>query len=160
MLFLWTKTKLGRIWAEGDIFREMTSARLPDGFECVDVSLAGEQSVLNIQIALPEDADEARRPQLVSELGELFAALGLKAAVQWTRIKPGTVPERTRLVDSPFTWAGAAGVAAAAFQLGPTGTAWSMGAAAAGFLVSWLAVSGEGARLFRKFMSDIGHGGR
>ena len=61
MLFLWTTTKLGKIWLDGDSIRQIVSRRLPEGYYCQEVSFIGDQNLLNIYISLPEGGMKKKR---------------------------------------------------------------------------------------------------
>jgi len=64
MLFLWTTTKLGKIWLDGDSIRQIVSKRLPEGYYCQEISFIGDQNLLNIYITLPEGGNDEEKARL------------------------------------------------------------------------------------------------
>ena len=57
MLFLWTTTKLGKIWVDGDAIKLIISKRLPQELYVQEISFIGEKNLLNAYIAAPEDTN-------------------------------------------------------------------------------------------------------
>ena len=64
MLFLWTTTKLGKIWIDGDAVKQIIARRLPQELYVQEVSFIGEKALLNIYIAAPDDWRRLIEPRL------------------------------------------------------------------------------------------------
>lgn len=144
MLFLWTTTKHGRIWLDGDSFRRIIDERLPEGHKCQDLSFVGEQSLLNAYISLPEkDAPEVRSA-LSTKFEEFFRQMGISIKLNWTEPSGYEPPHSNELWKHPWFWAAVCGAVVGLSNLGLAGTAWVLIAAAIGFGVSWLALTEAG----------------
>ena len=72
MLFLWTTTKLGKIWIDGDAVKQIIARRLPQELYVQEVSFIGEKALLNIYIAAPDDWPAAERAALEAKFSGLF----------------------------------------------------------------------------------------
>jgi hypothetical protein len=155
MLFLWTITKRGKIWMDGDAFRQIVVKRLPEGYFCQEVSFVGDQNLLNVFITMPEPDDPQKRLDLMDKFEEFFRPTGITVHIHWTRKSSDEYGETDAIWKKPLFWALAAGGAVALANLGIEGAAWTAGATALGYIISWVALSEEGNRLFAKFISDI-----
>jgi hypothetical protein len=155
MLFLWTITKRGKIWLDGDAFRQIVATRLPAEFNCQEVSFVGDQSLLNIYITIPEQDDPQKRAAASDKIEEFFRPTGITVRIHWTRKLPDEYIKVPPIWKKPIAWAGLAGGVAAVANLGVRGVSWVIGAGLAGFAVSWLILSEEGGRLASKVAKDI-----
>lgn len=155
MLFLWTITKRGKIWLDGDAFRQIVAKRLPADFYCQEVSFVGDQNLLNIYITLPEKDDPQKRLALMDKFEEFFKPMGIAVHVHWTRKAPDEYAENLPLWKKPIFWAGVAGAAAGLANLGIRGLLWVLGATFSGYVLAWLALSEDGHKLISKLISDI-----
>ncbi len=155
MLFLWTITKRGKIWLDGDAFRQIVAKRLPPDFYCQEVSFVGDQNLLNIYITLPEQDDPQKRLALMDKFEDFFKPMGIAVHLHWTRRAPDESQGKQALWKKPLFWAGAAGGVAGLANLGMRGILWVAGSTCAGYLVSWLALSEDGNKLISKIVSDI-----
>lgn len=154
MFFLWTITKRGRIWLDGDAFRQLISKRLPPDFYCQEVSFVGDQNLLNINIALPEKDDPQKRLALIDKFEDFFKPMGISVHIHWTRRAPEDLQGGT-IWKKPLFWATAAGGVAGIANLGLRGLLWVAGATIVGYVVSWVALSEDGNRMIGKLISDI-----
>jgi hypothetical protein len=155
MLFLWTITKRGKIWIDGDAFRQIVSKRLPDGFSCQEISFVGDQNLLNIYITLPERDDPQKRLALMDKFEELFRPTGIAINIHWTRRAPEEYSVKLPIWKKPVFWAIVAGAITGIANLGLRGILWVAGATAAGYLISWLFLCEEGNKLIEKIVKDI-----
>ena len=46
MLFLWTTTKHGKIWLDGEEFKQIVSKRLPKSYYCQEIAFVGEKNLI------------------------------------------------------------------------------------------------------------------
>jgi hypothetical protein len=155
MLFLWTITKRGKIWIDGDAFRQIIASRLPADYHCQEVSFAGDQNLLNIYLTLPEQSDPQKRMALTDKFAELFRPSGILVHIHWTRKAPDEFSGAGAMWKKPLFWAASAGGAAGLANLGVRGIAWVSGAAVLGYVISWIILSEDGNKLIAKLMSDI-----
>jgi hypothetical protein len=155
MIFLWTTTKYGKIWLDGEAFRQTVIQRLPPDFYCQEVSFVGEQSLLNIYVTLPDNDEPQKRLALIDKLEEFFKPLGIAVHVHWVRRSPDEYDKAQPLWKKPVTWAAVFGGAAAVANLGLSGLAWVLGSGIASYIVAWLILSEEGNKLVAKFISDL-----
>ena len=155
MLFLWTITKLGKIWIDGDAFRQIVAGRLPAEFYCQEVSFVGDQNLLNIYITLPDQDDPQKRLALADKFEEFFTPTGIAVRVHWTRKAPDEYSCAQQMWNKPLFWAGAAGLAVALINLGMEGVAWVTGAALLGYVLSWIIFSEDGNKLVTKLIGDV-----
>jgi hypothetical protein len=155
MIFLWTITKNGKIWLDGDAFRQIISKRLPADFFCQEVSFVGDQNLLNIYVTLPDKDDPQKRLAIIDKFEEFFRPLGIAVHVHWTRQAPDELGNAAPLWKRPLFWAAAAGGAAGLLNLGLKGIAWLLGATVCGYIIAWLAVTEDGNKLISKLVSDI-----
>jgi hypothetical protein len=155
MLFLWTITKRGKIWLDGDAFRQIIAKRLPPDFYCQEVSFVGDQNLLNIYITLPEKDDPQKRLALIDKFEGFFRPLGIAVHLHWTRKSQEEYASGLPLWRKPLFWAAVAGGVASLANLGLKGIAWVAGSVCAGYLVSWLALSEDGNKLILKLVNDI-----
>ncbi len=155
MLFLWTTTKLGKIWLDGDAFRQIISKRLPEGFYCQEVSFVGEKNLLNIYITLPEGDNEEDKLRLEKRFTEIFSKLGMSVHINWINIAPQDNPKTNPVWTLPLFWAASAATLTALVHLGLKGILWSLLAAVIGYAISWILLTEDGkkqvALLFEQF---------
>lgn len=154
MLFLWTITKKGKIWLDGEAFREIVAKRLPPDFYCQEVSFVGDQNLLNIYITLPEKDDPQKRLALMDKFEEFFKPLGIAVHIHWTRTAPDE-HAGAPMWRKPLFWAAAAGGVAGLANLGLKGIVWVLGSTCIGYVVAWIALSEDGKKLISKLISDI-----
>lgn len=64
MLFLWTTTKLGKIWIDGDAVKQIIARRLPQELYVQEVSFIGEKALLNTTSPRPTTGPRPREPRL------------------------------------------------------------------------------------------------
>jgi hypothetical protein len=155
MLFLWTITKRGKIWIDGDAFRQIITGRLPSEFYCQEVSFVGDQNLLNIYITLPDQDDPQKRLALVDKFEEFFRPTGIVVHVHWTRKAPDEYSNVLPLWRKPIFWAAAAGGLAGLFNLGIRGIAWVAGISLVGYIISWILLSEDGNKLITKLINDL-----
>jgi hypothetical protein len=155
MLFLWTITKRGKIWLDGEAFRQIVVKRLPTGFYCQEVSFVGDQNLLNIYVTLPEKDDPQKRLALMDKFEEFFKPIGIAVHVHWTRTSAEDVPGGMNIWQKPLFWSAVAGGVTGLANLGLKGILWVAMATVFGYLVSWLALSEEGRRIIGKLVRDI-----
>lgn len=155
MLFLWTTTKLGKIWLDGDAFRQIISKRLPEGFYCQEVSFIGEKNLLNIYITLPEGDNEEDKLRLEKRFTEIFSKSGMSVHINWINIAPQDNPKTNPVWTLPLFWAASAATLTALVHLGLKGILWSLLAAVIGYAISWILLTEDGkkqvALLFEQF---------
>lgn len=155
MLFLWTTTKHGKIWLDGEAFRQIVAKRLPSDFYCQEVSFVGDQNLLNIYITLPDQDDPQKRLALIDKFEQFFKPLGIAVHLHWTRRAPDEYDAAVPMWKKPVFWGGAAGALAALLNLGLKGILWTVGATMLGYIISWFALSEDGGKLVGKFVNDI-----
>jgi hypothetical protein len=155
MLFLWTITKHGKIWIDGDAFRQIVAGRLPSDFSCQEVSFVGDQNLLNIYITLPEQDDPQKRLALMDKFEEFFRPTGIAIHIHWTRKAPDEYSVVVPIWKKPVFWALIAGGAAALANLGLRGILWVAGLTVLGYVISWIILSEDGNKLISKLVSDI-----
>ncbi|MDR1966258.1 MAG: hypothetical protein LBQ36_06070 [Synergistaceae bacterium] len=155
MLFLWTITKRGKIWIDGDAFRQIVAKRLPPEFYCQEVSFVGDQNLLNIYITLPEQDDPQKRLALMDKFEGFFKPTGIAVHIHWTRRPPDEYPGALPIWKKPLSWAAAAGGIAGLAHLGIKGLAWLLGSAILGYVISWIILSEDGNKLISRFVNDI-----
>jgi hypothetical protein len=155
VLFLWTITKNGKIWLDGEAFRQIVAKRLPADFYCQEVSFVGDQNLLNIYVTLPDKDDPQKRLSIIDKFDEFFGPLGIAVHVHWTRKAPDDLGEPLPAWRKPLLWAAAAGGVAGLANLGFKGIVWVVGATVCGYIVGWLAVTEDGNKLIGKLVSDI-----
>lgn len=144
MLFLWTTTKLGKVWIDGDAAKLIISRRLPQEFYVQDVSFVGEKNLLNAYIAAPEDAAAEKRQATETRIGDLFAKSGINAQINWLNVAPQDNRKTNPLWMMPLFWAAAAAAVTALFHMGIKGIVWSVFSAVAGYAVAWVLVTEDG----------------
>lgn len=160
MIFLWTTTKYGKVWLDGDAFRRIITDRLPVGFMCQEISFVGDQNLLNAYVTLPENDDPQKRSTIVDKFEDLFTPLGIAVRIHWTRqMASDTTAQRQVWYKPPF-WAAVAGGVVGLANLGLGGVLWVLASAAVGFGVSWLILSDDGRRAIGKITGRIKDGGR
>ncbi|MDR1508230.1 MAG: hypothetical protein LBS53_01165 [Synergistaceae bacterium] len=155
MLFLWTITKRGKIWIDGDAFRQIIASRLPADFYCQEVSFVGDQSLLNIYLTLPDQSDPQKRMTLTDKFVEFFRPSGINVHIHWTRKAPDEYSSAVAMWKKPLFWAASAGGIAGLANLGIRGIAWVSGAALLGYVISWIILSEDGNKLITKLVTDI-----
>lgn len=155
MLFLWTITKRGKIWLDGDAFRQIVAKRLPFDFYCQEVSFVGDQNLLNIYITLPEQDDPQKRLSLIDKLDEFFRPMGISVHVHWTRRTPEDSEAGMPWWRRPICWAGITGGVTALLNLGLKGFLWTVLLSFAGYIVAWIALSEDGQKMVVKLIKDV-----
>jgi hypothetical protein len=155
MLFLWTVTKHGKIWLDGEAFRRIVVNRLPPEFVCQEVSFVGDQSLMNIYIALPEKDDPQKRLAITDGFERFFETMGIAAHINWIRKTPEEYASTYPILKKPVFWAAAAGGVAAVANLGIRGVLWATGAALIGYAVSWMILSEDGKNTIKKVLKDF-----
>lgn len=155
MLFLWTITKRGKIWLDGEAFKQIVSKRLPPDFYCQEVSFVGDQNLLNIYVTLPEKDDPQKRLALMDKFEEFFKPMGIAVHMHWTRHSSGDAQGMSNIWQKPLFWAAVAGGVTALSNLGLLGILWVAAATVFGYAISWLALSEEGKRLIGKLIKDV-----
>ncbi len=144
MLFLWSTNKLGKIWIDGDSFRQIISKRLPEGYYCQELSFIGDENLLNIYITLPENDNEEDRARLENKIRDIFTKSGMTVHINWINIAPQDNPKTNPVWTLPLFWAGAAASLTALVHLGLKGILWSLFAAIIGYGVSWILLTEDG----------------
>jgi hypothetical protein len=155
VLFLWTITKNGKIWLDGESFRHIVSKRLPADFYCQEVSFVGDQNLLNIYVTLPDKDDPQKRLAIIDKFEDFFRPLGMAVHVHWTRRPPDEYGVAVPMWKKPVFWALSAGGVAGLANLGIMGIAWVAGSTVCGYIIAWLALSEDGNKLLSKIASDI-----
>lgn len=155
MLFLWTTTKLGKIWLDGDAFRAIVSKRLPAGFYCHEVNFIGEKNLLNIHITMSDENAVDEKAKLERKFEELFSKSGIATHVSWMYVSPQDNPKATPLWTLPLFWAAVAAALTAVVHLGLKGILWSLFAAIIGYGVSWLFVTEDGQKQITSLMEQF-----
>ena len=155
MLFLWTTTKLGKIWIDGDSLRQIVSKRLPEGFYCQEVSFIGDKNLLNIYITLPEGNNEEDRARLEKRFTEIFTKSGMDVHINWISIAPQDNPKTNPVWTMPLFWAGAAAALTALVHLGLKGILWSLFAAIIGYGISWIFLTEDGKKQVAALMEQF-----
>lgn len=155
MLFLWTINKRGKIWLDGDAFREIVAKRLPPDFYCQEVSFVGDQNLLNIYVTLPDQDDPQKRLSLIDKFDEFFRPMGISAHVHWTRRPSHDSEAGFSRWRQPLSWAGVAGALAALLNLGLKGLLWVVGATVVGYAVAWIVLSEDGQKMVARLIKDI-----
>ena len=144
MLFLWSTNKLGKIWIDGDSFRQIISKRLPEGYYCQELSFIGDENLLNIYITLPENDNEEDRARLENKIRDIFTKSGMTVHINWINIAPQDNPKINPVWTLPLFWAGAAAALTAIVHLGLKGILWSLFAALIGYGISWILLTEDG----------------
>ena len=144
MLFLWQTTDLGKIWLDGDGIKASLSKRLPKEFYLRDLSFVGNSGLLNLYIAVSEDAVSASKRAVESRISTLFAGSGITVSVNWMYIAPKDNRKVTTMWRLPLFWAAAAAGVTALFHMGIRGILWSIFAAIAAYGIGWAALTEEG----------------
>lgn len=88
MLFLWTTTKLGKIWVDGDAIKLIISKRLPQELYVQEISFIGEKNLLNAYIAAPEDTNLETKSALERRFEGIFNKSGIAVQLNWVNIAP------------------------------------------------------------------------
>lgn len=144
MLFLWTTTKLGKIWIDGDAIKQIVAKRLPAELYVQEVSFIGEKNLLNIYITAPEDVAGDVKAKLEERFKLLFSGVGIAAQINWISVAPQDNKKTTPLWTLPLFWAAAAAGVTALFHIGIIGVLWSVFAAVVAYGISWLVITEDG----------------
>lgn len=144
MLFLWTTTKLGKIWLDGDSIKQVVARRLPQELYVQEVSFIGEKSLLNIYIAVPEDRAVVDRGAIEKKFTKLFEPLSVSVQINWVSIAPHENRKATPLWMLPTFWGAAAAGVTALFHMGLSGVLWSIFFAVIGYGIAWLFLTEDG----------------
>ncbi len=155
MLFLWTTTKLGKIWVDGDSLKLIVSKRLPSGYYCQEVSFIGENDLLNIYITLPENDDVQEKLKLEKKFNDIFVKSGISSHVNWVHVAPQDNPKLTPIWTMPLFWAGLTAGLTAIMNLGLKGILWSLFAAIIGYGVSWIFITEDGQKQVSALMKQF-----
>ncbi len=155
MLFLWTTTKIGKIWIDGDSFRQIISKRLPEGFYCQEISFIGDQSLLNVYITLPEGHNEEDKVRLDKKFNDIFTKSGMEVHINWIKIAPQDNPKINPVWTMPLFWAGAASGLTALVHLGLKGILCSLFAAITGYGVAWILITEDGKKQVSALMKQF-----
>jgi len=155
MLFLWTITKRGKIWLDGDAFKQIVMDRLSSDFYCQEVSFVGDRNQLNIYITIPDQDDPQKRLALADKLEALFEPAGIAVCVHWIRRAPEEYSAVSPIWSKPAFWAAAFGGLAGFINLGLRGVLWVAGASLAGYVISWILLSEDGNKLVKKIILDV-----
>ena len=118
MLFLWTTTKLGKIWIDGDAVKQIIARRLPQELYVQEVSFIGEKALLNIYIAAPDDWPAAERAALEAKFSGLFGPSGVSVQINWVNVAPQDNRKATPVWMLPVFWGAAAAGVTALFHMG------------------------------------------
>lgn len=146
MLFLWTTTKYGKIWVDGEGFKQIVTKRLPKSYYCQEISFIGEKNLLNIQITAPDTNTEEQRTFFEKKFFDIFNPSGVTTQVNWLNVAPEDNPSFTPIWMLPVFWAGVAATFVALINLGLKGVLWSFFALVAGYLISWVLLTEDGQR--------------
>lgn len=144
MLFLWTTTKLGKIWLDGDALRQIVAKRLPQELYVQEVSFIGEKNLLNVYIAAPEDTDREMKTALEIKIANIFNKSGIAVQLNWVNIAPQDNKKTTPIWTLPLFWAGAAAGLTALFHMGISGILWAIFTAVVAYGVSWIIITEDG----------------
>ena len=146
MLFLWTTTKLGKIWIDGDAVKQIIARRLPQELYVQEVSFIGEKALLNIYIAAPDDWPAAERAALEAKFSGLFGPgpSGVSVQINWVNVAPQDNRKATPVWMLPVFWGAAAAGVTALFHMGLGGVLWSIFFAVIGYGVAWLVLTEDG----------------
>ncbi|MDR3165055.1 MAG: hypothetical protein LBU13_05715 [Synergistaceae bacterium] len=155
MLFLWTITKHGKIWLDGEAFRRIVVNRLPSEFVCQEVSFVGDQSLLNIYITLPEKDDPQKRFAVTDSFEQFFGSMGITVHINWIRKTPEEYASAYPILKKPIFWAAVAGGISVVANLGIRGVLWAAGGALIGYAVSWMILSDDGKSIIKKITKDF-----
>jgi len=155
MLFLWTTTKHGKIWIDGDAVKQIISKRLPKDFYCQDVSFIGEKNLLNIYITLSENSALEEKTALERKFTDIFGKAGMVVQIEWGYIAPEDNPASTPVWRLPLFWAGAASALTALVHLGFKGILWSVFAAVVGYGFAWVLLTEDGQKQISALMRQF-----
>lgn len=155
MLFLWTTTKYGKIWLDGESFKQIVTKRLPKDYFCKDVSFVGEKNLLNIYLAVPENTPVTGKYELDEKFRELFAKSGISVNIDWIEVALQDSPKATPIWTMPLFWAGAAAAFTALFHLGIKGILYSLFAAVIGYGVSWVLLTEDGQKQVKSLIKQF-----
>ena len=144
MLFLWTTTKLGKIWLDGDSVKQIIARRLPQELYVQEVSFIGENALLNVYIAAPEERPAGERGAIEEKLSALFAPAAINVQINWVNIAPHENRKTTPIWTLPTFWGAAAAGVTALFHMGLSGVLWSIFFAVIGYGVAWLILTEDG----------------
>lgn len=155
MLFLWTNTKIGKIWLDGDAIKHTVAKRLPSGFYCQDVSFIGEDGLLNVYVSQPENASTDAKAPIEQKLKDIFGKAGMSVQMNWVSVAPQDNPKTTPMWMLPLFWAAVAAAVTALVHLGLRGILWSLFAAILGYGVSWIFLTEDGQKQVSALMEQF-----
>ncbi len=144
MLFLWTTTKHGKIWLDGEGFKQIVSKRLPKSYYCQEIAFVGEKNLINIHITAPETSTDEQKAFFEKKFFNIFNPSGISTQVIWLNVAPQDNPSFTPIWMLPFFWAGVAATFAALINLGFKGILWSFFALIVGYVISWILLTEDG----------------
>lgn len=140
MFFIWKRAGEGDIWISDDTIKGVINRMLPGIPEILHISIDGEDSTLNVTLALPDKTEEPEVNEWAKRLELLFLPLGFSNVnTRWAqRMSPGGGASWRKKMADPVFWALVAAVVAAAFLLGVKGMLLVISVSAAGFALAWV----------------------
>jgi hypothetical protein len=148
MLFHWMTTKYGKIWLDGEGFRQIISKKLPKEYYCQEVSFIGERSIMNIFITMPELDAEDEKAKISEQVNGIFVDSGITPNIDWIYVAPQDNPKATPVWSFPLFWGGAAAAVTALINMGIKGILWSLFIGIIGYGVSWIIITEDGQKQF------------
>lgn len=155
MLFLWTTTKIGKIWLDGDALKQIVAKTLPKDFFCQEISFIGDANLLSVYISQPESAPVEARDPVQRKLEDIFGKAGISAQLNWVSVSPQDNPKTTPAWMLPLFWACVAAAVTAVVHLGLKGILWSLFAAIIGYGVSWVFLTEDGQKQVSALMEQL-----
>jgi hypothetical protein len=155
MLFLWSLTRRGKIWIDGEGMRAAVARSLPPEYLCQEVSFVGDQSLLNIYVSVPEKDDPKRRLRVSDGIASLFLPMGIVASVHFVPRAPEESPGPSPIHKLPLFWGGVAAGVVALFHLGVRGIVWTILGGLLGFAAAWFALTEDGRKLVRQAAKEF-----
>lgn len=146
MLFLWTTTKLGKIWLDGEMLKHAISKELPSELYVQDVSFIGEKDLLNVYIAMPDDISGEAKAGIEEKFAAVFGKSGIKVQANWVLVAPQDNKKTTPIWMLPLFWAAAAAGVTALFYMGIGGILWAIFSAVVAYGVAWVLITEDGQR--------------
>ncbi|MEA3508516.1 MAG: hypothetical protein U9R40_06335 [Synergistota bacterium] len=139
MFFIWKRAAEGDLWISDDTLKSVIQKRLPGIPEILDVSIDGDDSTLNVTLAIPEETEKPEVNEWANRLERLFSPLGFsKVNARWAqRTAPAEGALWKKKLADPVSWALIAATVAAAFLLGIEGILLVVFVSAVGFGVAW-----------------------
>lgn len=144
MLFLWKRTKLGKIWIDGDAVKQIIAKRLPEELYVQEVSFIGENNLLSAYITAPEATPADTKSEVEVHLTEMLEKSGISLHLSWLTIAPQDNKKTTPWWTLPPFWGAAAAAITALFHMGVKGVLWSVFAAVIGYALAWVLITSDG----------------